>query len=53
MLPMCVSGGFLVHFFSVFNLYLLVLFTEVMLIKRTSQVMGLSDGFADTDLKRN
>lgn len=38
-------------FFSVLNTCLLLLFTEVILIKTSCQVMGLSDGFADMDLK--
>lgn len=38
-------------FFFVLNTCLLLLFTKVTLIKTTCQVMGLSDGFADMDLK--
>lgn len=48
----CGGGAFSVAiFFSVLNTCLLLLFTEVTLIKTTCQVMGLSNGFADMDLK--
>ena len=45
------GGSFLGgHFFFVLSIYLLLLFTEVMLIKTILEAMGLLDGFADMDL---